>query len=136
MGIGLHLGSISEEIGTASFFHAFFSTITGNLEPNGWGSRFPILMNELYQGQLERRDAAGALKELEQIRTEFARLATDKVIWDIEDRSKRPPWGDNIADTVTSLENYFVASAGRDLIEMLREILQELGAHGGALTVY
>jgi hypothetical protein len=50
MGVGIQLGRITDEIGSGDFLYAFFSTITGNLEPDGWGSRFPILMRQLYAG--------------------------------------------------------------------------------------
>ncbi len=36
MGVGIQLGRITDEIGSGAFLHAFFSTISGNLEPNGW----------------------------------------------------------------------------------------------------
>lgn len=44
MGISFIVGNISYEIGHPDFFHSFFSTISYHLEPNGWGSKYPILM--------------------------------------------------------------------------------------------
>jgi hypothetical protein len=46
-----------------------------------------------------------------------------QVIWDIEDLSKTPPWGDNISDEITDLSNYFVTSDGEDLITILKKAL-------------
>jgi hypothetical protein len=135
MTVGIELGNIIDEIGTGDFFHAFFSTISGNLEPKGWGSRFPVLMNKLYQGEVTQSDAAAALAELDQASAELAKLPARKVIWDVEDRSKTPPWGDRIATTITDLSNYFVTSTGRDLIELLREVLVELRDAGGVAKV-
>ena len=128
MTIYLDLGNVSNEVGTPDFFHAFFSTISGNLEPAGWGSRFPILLRELYKGELGNVRAAQARIELAQIRTEMSSLPPDRVIWDLADRSKRPPWGDDISSDVTDLSNYFVTSAGRDLIDVIAECLDELQA--------
>lgn len=91
MTVGIELGSIIDEVGTGDFFHAFFSTISGNLEPKGWGSRFPVLMNKLYPGEATQPDAAEALAELGQASAELAKLPVSKVIWDVEDRSKAPP---------------------------------------------
>ena len=71
MTIYLDLGNVSDEIGTPDFFHAFFSTVSGNLEPAGWGSRFPILLRELYKGELGKVRAEQARIELAQIRTEM-----------------------------------------------------------------
>ncbi len=52
MGIGLNVGDFYYEIGSGDFLHSFFSTISFHLEPEGWGTKYPYLMNELYQGSL------------------------------------------------------------------------------------
>lgn len=135
MTVGIHLGSITDEIGSSDFLLSFFSTISGNLEPDGWGTRFPMLMEKLYRGELRQGDAEAVLEELDTVSRELAELPPSRVIWDYEDRSKMPPWGDNIADTITDLSNYFVTSGGRDLIPILREIFEELRDRGGAATI-
>lgn len=135
MTVGLKLGSITDEVGTSQFLHAFFSTISGNLEPNGWGTRFPVLLNKLYQGELKQGDAEVALAELQRIEAELRKLPPSKVIWDIEDLTLSPPWGSDISADITSLANYFVTSTGRDLIGVVREILEELRDVGGVLSV-
>lgn len=135
MTVGIKYRSITDEIGASDFFHAFFSTISGNLEPQGWGSRFPTLMNKLYAGELHQVDAEAALKELDDVSGELSALPVSNVIWDIEDRTKTPPWGDSISDAITDLSNYFVTSTGRDLIATLREVLVELREGGGMAAV-
>ena len=50
--VGFKVGCIWYEIGAASFLHSFFSTVAYNLEGGNWGTRFPVIMNELYQGKL------------------------------------------------------------------------------------
>ena len=52
------------------------------------------------------------------------RFSVDKVVWDIEDLGKRPPWGDDISPDITNLSNYFVTSEGEDLIEVLKLALE------------
>lgn len=135
MTVGIQLGSVSDEIGASDFFHSFFSTISGNLEANGWGSRFPLLVQKLYSGELQQADSTAALAELEQIKKEFVRLAPSRVIWDIENREKTPPWGAKISAEITDLSNYFVTSTGRDLFDVLKEALEELRDRGGVLKV-
>ncbi|WP_219726630.1 Imm70 family immunity protein, partial [Vibrio vulnificus] len=71
MAVGIKVGCITDEIGTSDFFHAFFSTVSANLEVNGWGTRFPILMGKLYQGRLEPNFADIAIMELRQIHREL-----------------------------------------------------------------
>ena len=130
MTVGFKVGNITDEIGSSDFFHAFFSTISARLEP-AWGARFPVLMTSLYQGSISQVEAAAALSELATVATELAKFKPDLVVWDIEDRSKSPPWGSNIAATITDLSNYFVTSTGSDLILTLREALEELRDRGG-----
>ena len=52
MAVGFTVGFYYYSIGSADFLHSFFSTVAVNLEGGKWGSRFPVLMNELYQGKL------------------------------------------------------------------------------------
>lgn len=125
MSVGIKVGSIIDEIGTSDFFHAFFSTVSRNLENEGRGSRFPIIQGELYQGKLDACVAQLAISELHKIKKELTAIPSDKVIWDIENLSKQPPWGCNISSDITSLANYFVTSTGRDLISTLIEALED-----------
>ena len=66
------VGNISYEIGTASFLYSFFSTVVYRLEKGRWGSRFPMIMNELYQGQLSFEKILVAKQELKQIKKELS----------------------------------------------------------------
>ena len=124
MAIGLKTGPIYFLIGTGSFLHAFFSTVCYRLEDKRWGSRFPNLMNGLYQGEIQPAEAGWVLNELAAVQVELAAFSPDQVIWEIEDLSKRPPWGDNIAATITDLCNYFVTSDGRQLLEVMEKALR------------
>lgn len=132
MGVGIELGSITDEIGSDAFLYAFFSTITGNLEPAGWGTRFPIIMHTLYGGTLPQKDGAGALAEIRIIRNELAHLPPDRVIWSLENRTLQPPWSSNISKDINNLADYFVTAHGRDLIMLLIEVLEELAGGGEA----
>lgn len=124
MAVGITVGSITDEIGAPSFVHAFFSTISAHCEPKGWGSRFPNLMKKLYQGRLSYKQAASALEELKEVKAHLSTLSPSKVVWDIKDTQAQPPWGTNIAATITNLGNYFVSSTGRDVFDLLQEALE------------
>lgn len=138
MTVGLKIDGITGEIGSGSFLHAFFSTISAHLEPDGWGTRFPVLMNDLYQGHIDASQVQKVLDDLKTIHKELEAYGPEKVVWDIEDRSAEPPWGDNIAPEITSLANYFVTSTGRDLFWLLEELLAEAVRLGSdaSLTSY
>lgn len=128
MTVGIKVGSITDEIGTSEFFHAFFSTVSRNLERDGWATRFPVLLGKLYQGNLDSGLAKSAISELHCIRAELSKIKPENVVWDIEDSNAQPPWGSRISPEITSLANYFVTSTGRDLISTLIEALEDSAA--------
>lgn len=135
MSVGIRVGSITDEIGSSDFLHAFFSTISSNLETNGWGSRFPVLLKNLYQGSIDSSFALDGIAELNVIKTELTDIPPEKVVWDIEDSSKIAPWGDHISPDINSLANYFVTSTGRDLISTLIEALDDAAANNKVAKV-
>ena len=123
--VSFTVGFYLYDIGTSSFLHSFFSTVAYRIENGKWGSKFPIIMNELYQGRLSYENAPIAKKELKKIKKRLSKFSPDKVVWDIEDLSKQPPWGNNISDDITSLANYYVTSSGVDFIEVFNEVLDK-----------
>ncbi|VEI13478.1 immunity 70 family protein [Trueperella bialowiezensis] len=135
MVVGLNTDGYWFTIGSGDFFNSFFSTVVVNLESGRWGSRFPMIMNGLYRGKVEANDVEPTLVELAQIREEFRALPPTSVVWDFEDRSKQPPWGDDVADNITDLSNYFVTSNGEDLFEVIEEGLQKAKQYGWPIEV-
>ncbi len=135
MGVGLKVGSVVTEVGTSDFLYSFFSTVGYHLEKGDWGSRFPEIMNELYQGKLRHQNAQKVVDDLRRIRDELSAFRPDAVIWDIEDLSAAPPWGDNISDSITSLANYFVTSGGKDLFDVLIECFEYSAQHDADVTI-
>lgn len=113
------------QVGHGDFLHSFFSTISYHLEKNGWGTEYPFLLNELYNGKLENKNIDSAINELEAIKKKLQKFSPSQVIWDIEDLSKRPLWCDNIIKDITNLSNYFITSEGEDLIDMLMKALEK-----------
>ena len=120
MSVMIQVDFLLYPVGHSDFLHAFFSTVCGRLEHGRWGSKYPYLMNCLYQGRLEWNDIPPARKELEEVARRLKRYPPSGVVWDIDDPARQPPWGNNISEEITSLANYFVTSDGRDLIEVLR----------------
>lgn len=125
MAVGFTVKRYLYTIGSGDFLHAFLSTVCGRLENGQWGSKYPYIMQELYQGELSVKHLQKAVAELAQIRQGLARFAPDQVIWDIEDRSLMPPWGDQISDSITDLSNYFVTSSGEDFLEVFQNALDK-----------
>ena len=125
MAVGFKVKFYWYQIGHGDFLHSFFSTVAYNLEDKKWGSRFPVIMNKLYQGKINREDIEKAIEELSIIKKELQAFSPDKVIWDIEDISKQPPWGDNISKDITNLSNYFITSDGEDFISVFFHALEK-----------
>ncbi len=96
MTVGIKFHGITTEIGPGALLHALFSTISYHLEPSGWGTRYPNLMNKLYQGQLDGQDAAMALQELVDVKEKLKDYKPEQVIWDIDDLKAKPPWGTQV----------------------------------------
>jgi 2,3-bisphosphoglycerate-dependent phosphoglycerate mutase len=135
MSVSVVSGGAGGEIGAPSFFTAFFSTILVRLENGSWGSRFPVIMKELYSGSVPPAHALAAQDELRKIREELQRFRPDEVVWDFENLAAKPPWGNRIAQQIRDLSNYFVTSGGRDLIDLLSDTLAYSEAHGVALEI-
>ena len=124
MAVGFKVEFYWYQIGHGDFLHSFFSTVAYDLEGMKWGSRFPVIMNELYQGKINRENVSKAIGELAIIKKELQAFSPDKVIWDIEDLSKQPPWGSNISKDITDLSNYFITSDGEDFITVFLHALE------------
>lgn len=125
MAVGFKVKYYWYQVGHGDFLHSFFSTISYHLEQNGWGTEYPFLLNELYNGKLENKNIDSAITELEAIRKKLQYYSPSQVIWDIEDLSKRPPWGDNISKDITNLSNYFITSEGKGVIDLLVKALEK-----------
>lgn len=125
MAVGFKVKYYWYQVGHGDFLHSFFSTISYHLEQNGWGTEYPFLLNELYNGKLDNKNIDSAINELEAIKKKLQDFRPSQVIWDIDDLSKSPPWGDNISKDITNLSNYFITSEGEDLIDMLMKALEK-----------
>lgn len=82
-------------------------------------------MNKLYQGKLDCDNTDKAIEELSIIRKELQKFSPEKVIWDIEDLAKQPPWGNNISKDIMDLSNYFVTSDGDDFLTVFSHALEK-----------
>ena len=123
MSVSVRVGPIAYPIGRADFLGSFFDTVAVRLEGGSRGSRFPTLA-ALYRDGEVPPDAAGAARdELVRVERELAQHPPTAVVWDIDRLGVLPPWGSDIADTITSLGNYFVAADGRPLIAVMDSAL-------------
>ena len=135
MSVGLMVGYNWWTIGEESLFNSFFSTIYVRLENNEWGSRYPVIMNKLYWGDVPFESVESGIAELVSIQEELKKFLPQDVIWDFEDLSLTPPWGNNIAEHITNLSHYFITSSGKDLFEVLLTSFRFALEHGQNVSV-
>ncbi len=122
--VGLSVDFLWFPIGDGEFVYSFFSTISYNLEESQWGSKYPYVMNKLYQGSVEYSDLQNIEREIKEIREGFKLFSPKKVIWSIEDLNKQPPWGNDISEEILDLSTYFVTCEGQDLFEIILTALE------------
>jgi len=115
MAIAFKQASVITEIGAQSVLHSWFSTVASKLEDGNWGSRYPSVMTQLYQGKLPTAQAQAALAELQDIRTKLSALPIETLVWDIENPNQAPPESHQRNPLATSMVNYFLTVNGLDL---------------------
>ena len=113
------VGPIAYPVGSGPFLGSFFDTIAVRLEGGSRGSRYPTLASLYENGELASEIAGDARTHLAQAAAALAQFAPSDVVWDIDDPSLQPPWGDTIAPTIRTLADYHVTSDGRPLIAVL-----------------
>lgn len=125
MTVGIKVDFLWYPIGTSDFLHSFFSTIAMNVEDRKWGSRFPVVMKNMYSGELKVDELNEAKIELEEIEKELKSFPPSRMVWDAEDITKNPPWGNNISPSIKNLADYFITTDGRNLINVMYEAINE-----------
>lgn len=60
--------SLRSYFSLSKFFIFFFSTVVYNLENKKWGTKFPVIMNELYLDELNSSHIPEAINELRRIK--------------------------------------------------------------------
>ncbi|QWX84611.1 immunity 70 family protein [Cellulophaga sp. HaHaR_3_176] len=125
--MGLHLSTSHYiyEIGTSDFLISFFDTIEYRLTKGFFGKKYPIVLNEFYNGNLKYENLEKAERELKDIQKRLKKFKPSKVVWDKNDLNKKPPWGDNISSDITDLSNYHVTSDGKVLFDVIFRAIEK-----------
>jgi hypothetical protein len=119
--VDLYAGNTMWTVGEDDFLHSFFSTIAYQLEPEGWGSRFPALMKELYGGRLPVERVPEARKELQEIRAELERRPPEARVYDYDDPNREAPWP--VPPGAKSLAECFLTANAKNLLDILARAL-------------
>jgi hypothetical protein len=124
-----------DKIAPDHVLRALFATISYRLEPDGWATRFPAVLDHLQQGSLDASRIDQALTELAQIEAELKSLPARRVVWSLDDLrvlndSKQP-----VNHRAQNIFEYFVARDGTPVVNKLREIVVERRGQGGAVRI-
>lgn len=114
---------------------ALFATISYRLEPDGWASRFPMLLDRLHEGRLDATSADQALAELDLVSAELRRLPVDRVVWSMHDLKKRDDAGEPVRRGAANAFEYFVAQDGRPILTCIAEMVQKSKQSGDATSL-
>ena len=121
----IYVGQDSHELGDEGLLNSFYSTVAVRLEDGKWGSRFPVIMNELSKKKLKYDRAAAALKELSVIEREFRERPPGDIVWDFKNRDARPPWSEALHRDVGTLDNCFITVEYKNLLKIFRKMLDQ-----------
>lgn len=131
--VGINVNGLLTEIGSSELLEAFFATVGGRLEPEGWGSRFPELMEEFYEGRLASEQAPAVLGHLEQIAEELRQLPPGQAIFDHEFQDAPEPA--DVRGDAESLYDYFQARGNVPLVAVMIHLLEILRDEGGEAVI-
>ena len=135
MSLGLLAADLTWRVGSPDLLHAFFSTIAVRLEPLGWGTRFPALMNDLYEGELAADRVETALSELMLARRELSFLPADRMVFDADAPDAPSPRRAALAGGAPDASKCFFTEDGKDLFDVLLAALVRLRTNAGSLRI-
>ena len=135
MGIHLSTSHYIYEIGTSDFLTSFFNTIECRLTKGLFGKKYPIVLNEFYNGNLKYENLEKAERELKDIQKRLKKIKPSKVVWDKNDLNKTPPWGNEISSDITDLSNYYVTSDGRDLFDVIFRVIEKAKSEKSGIKI-
>ena len=119
--IFLTVGGDARPLAALAIVEAFFATVSYRLEPDGWSSRFPVVLNGLYASRFEpQKDGDAALLELEIIERELKALSPEGAIASLRNLARLDDAHLTVNRGAANLYEYFVAADGET------PILQEL----------
>lgn len=135
MSVRLQVGETFFKVGTPLVLHGFFCSVGYHLEPIGWGSKYPALMHELYEGQLSVKSIEKAQKELTLIREKFRGLCVDEVVFDMEAGPGEGVNSEQLNAKAKNLEEFFLTQDKENFLDLLEKALESAKKQGEALVI-
>ncbi len=123
MVVGFSVDCFWHHVGRADALYSLFSTICLRLEDGKRGSKYPYIMNDLYNGKLENKFVDVAMNEVKEIKEGLKKLSFEDVVWDIEDLSMEAKFVYDVSDK-SSLLNFYINADRDNFIELLQKALE------------
>jgi 2,3-bisphosphoglycerate-dependent phosphoglycerate mutase len=120
----LSVGGHSRELGPDHVIEALFTTISCRLEPQGRGTRFPAVTDDLYSGYLQPARAPDALRELQEIEAALHKIPVRDVVWNLAG-SRPDDAHEPVNHHAANAFEYFVDPHGQPMISGLRDAVLE-----------
>jgi len=117
--IFIKAGHIGLEIGGNPITSALFYSIAHHLERRDWGSKYPVIMKELYYDGIEIEHLEQGLKEIKEIKNEFKKLNAKEMIMLYEDAIKVAPWEFEFTEDMENLYESIRSPEGYNIIDTI-----------------
>lgn len=125
MAVSLVIKNAYYELGSSSLLNAFFSSIYFHLVMGKKFNRYPKIFPGFFQGKLDWRDANEVRDNFKNIREGLKQIGSDKLIWDIYDLTKAPPWDKNTINETIPLSDFFTTEKGVNFFDIIDDVLEE-----------
>lgn len=124
MSVSLQVGEKIFEIGSPLVLHGFFCSVGYHLEPIGWGSKYPALMHELYEGRLEAKSIEKAQKELALIREKLSGFTISEAVFDMDAGPGEPVESEQLNSNAQNLAEFFFTEDKKNFLDLLEKALE------------
>ncbi|MEA1880586.1 MAG: Imm70 family immunity protein [Campylobacterota bacterium] len=119
------------EFGYSETLYSWFSTICYRLEDGEWGSRFPVVMNDLYYNEENGvgYDKLETFKEeIKIIKSKFSKLTPNEAIWSLEDNNLKIPNNmPNINYDAKSLVNFYIkTNSNKNIFDIIYRKIESM----------
>jgi immunity protein 70 of polymorphic toxin system len=128
-------GTWSAPLADPRVIESLIATLSYRLEPEGFATRFPVLLTEVLAGRLAPENAPAAWQELDTVIREARQLPAEKLICSRSDRrpadlGELPGYRGG-----ASVHDALLTSTGRPLLDVIAEGVQASHGQGSPLVI-
>lgn len=125
MFFGINVWNNIYSIKAPCYLIPFFSNICVHLEKGKRGTRFPVIMRELFSGILHYEHVTQAMEELNQIERELKLIPVSRYVYNFLEPNRPKPVGMKLPSYATSLYAYITNGDDKEIVPELRRALTD-----------